>query len=307
VRKLYALPLGLIGTGAAGIAYASVIERNWFHLRRFEVPVLPAGRRPIKVLHLSDAHLTPGRKRLINWVRALDELEPDLVVNTGDSISHRDAVPAFLDALGPLLDRPGVFVYGSNDLYSPVFKNPARYLWRTSQSDYKKRRREPDLPYQELGASLSASGWLDLNNRIGRLKVGDLDVEFGGIDDSHIGRDRYDKIAGPVDPRADLNIGVLHSPEPRNLDRFTADGYKLLLAGHTHGGQLCVPLYGALVTNCGIDRPRVKGLHRHPAGADGVDAPWLHVSAGLGTSPMAPARFCCPPEASLLTLVPRSG
>jgi predicted MPP superfamily phosphohydrolase len=304
VRKLYALPLGLIGTSAAGLAYASVIERNWFHLRRYEVPVLPAGRQPIKILHISDTHLTPGRKRLINWVRSLDALEPDLVVNTGDTISHPEAVPSFLDALGPLLDRPGVFVYGSNDLYSPVLKNPTRYLWRTSKSDYQKRRREPDLPYRELGASLSAAGWLDLNNRIGRLKVGDLDVEFGGIDDSHINRDKYDKIAGPVDPQADVNIGVMHSPEPRNLDRFASDGYQLLLAGHTHGGQLCIPLYGALVTNCGIERARVKGLHRHPA-EGGKHAPWLHVSAGLGTSPKAPARFCCPPEASLLTLVPR--
>lgn len=298
MRKLYAAPLALAGTGAVTFGYASVIERNWFRLRRFEVPVLPEGRPPVKVLHLSDAHLTPGRSRLIHWVRSLDALEPDLVVNTGDSLGHPDAIGPFLDALGPLLDRPGVFVYGSNDLYSPVFKNPLRYIWRTSQSDYKKRRREPDLPYRALGSSLQAAGWLDLNNRIGRLKVGGLDVEFGGIDDSHINRDRYDKIAGPVDPQADVHLGVMHSPEPRNMDRFVADGYDLLLAGHTHGGQVCVPFYGALATNSGIDRKRVKGLHKHKGA-------WLHVSAGLGTSPMAPMRFCCPPEASLLTLVPR--
>ncbi|MCW2939947.1 MAG: metallophosphoesterase [Actinomycetia bacterium] len=298
MRKLYAVPLGLVGTGAATLAYASMIERNWFHLRRFEVPVLAPGARSIKILHISDTHLTPGRARLLSWLRKLDELEPDLVVNTGDSVSHPDAVGPFLDALGPLLDRPGVFVYGSNDLYSPVFKNPTRYLWRTSKKDYAVRRRVPDLPYREMGAALMAAGWLDLNNRIGRLKVGPLDVEFGGIDDSHINRDRYDKIAGPVDPQADLRIGVTHSPEPRNLDRFAADGYELLLAGHTHGGQICVPFYGALTTNCGIEPARVKGLHRHGPS-------WLHVSAGLGTSPMAPFRFCCPPEASLLTLVPR--
>jgi predicted MPP superfamily phosphohydrolase len=297
VQKVHAVPLGLIGVCVAGVGYASVVERNWFRLRRIDVPVLAPGRPSVKILHISDAHLTPGRGRLIRWVRALDALEPDLVVNTGDSISHVDAVPSFLDALGPLLDRPGVFVYGSNDMFSPVFKNPARYLWRNSGTDYNKRR-IPDLPFRELGASLSAAGWLDLNNRLGRLKVGDLDVEFGGIDDSHINRDRYDQMAGPVDPRADLHIGVMHSPEPRNMDRFAADGYDLLLAGHTHGGQVCVPFYGALVTNCGIEPARVKGLHRHGAS-------WVHVSAGLGTSPMAPVRFCCPPEASLLTLVPR--
>ncbi|RAY14826.1 metallophosphoesterase [Actinomadura craniellae] len=299
MRKRYAVPLGLIGTGAAGLGYASLIERNWFRLRRFEVPVLAPGTPSVKVLHISDTHLTPGRRRMLSWLRSLHRLEPDLVINTGDTISHPDAIGPFLDALGPLLELPGAFVYGSNDLYSPVFKNPTRYLWRTSQADYAKRRRVPDLPYRELGSSLAAAGWLDLNNRIGRLKVGELDVEFGGIDDSHINRDRYDRIAGPVDPRADVHLGVMHSPEPRNLDRFAADGYDLLLAGHTHGGQVCMPLYGALVTNCGIDRPRVKGLHRH-------DDAWLHVSAGLGTSPTAPVRFCCPPEASLLTLVPRT-
>jgi predicted MPP superfamily phosphohydrolase len=296
VRKAHAVTLGLAAASVTGVAYSSIVERNWFRLRRIDVPVLPPGLPSARILHISDTHLTPRRGRLIRWVRALDGLEPDLVVNTGDSISHPDAVPAFLDALGPLLDRPGVFVFGSNDMYSPVFKNPTRYLWRTSKTDYN-HRRVPDLPYRELGASLSAAGWLDLNNRIGRLKAGPLDIEFGGIDDSHVNRDRYDRVAGPVDPRADLHIAVMHSPEPRNLDRFAADGYDLMLAGHTHGGQVCVPFHGALVTNCGIEPARVKGLHRH-AGA------WLHVSAGLGTSPTAPIRFCCPPEASLLTLLP---
>src|SRR3954447_10525196 len=185
VRKRYAVPLGVVGTGVAGIGYASVIERNWFRLRRFDVPVLAPGQRPIKILHISDTHLTPGRRRLISWVAALDELEPDLVVNTGDSISHPDAIGPFLELLGPLLDRPGVFVYGSNDMYSPVPKNPARYLWRTSRTDYN-RRAVPDLPYRELGAMMSAAGWLDLNNRRGTLKAGDLEIAFGGIHDSHI-------------------------------------------------------------------------------------------------------------------------
>jgi predicted MPP superfamily phosphohydrolase len=91
------------------------------------------------------------------------------------------------------------------------------------------------------------------------------------------------------------------------MSRFAADGYQLLLAGHTHGGQLCLPGKGALVTNCDLEPARVKGLHRHPAGAP-IGRPgssWLHVSAGLGTSPFAPIRFCCRPEATLLTLTPR--
>jgi uncharacterized protein len=293
--------------GGAAFAYGSVVERNWFALRRYEVPVLRAGMAPMRVLHISDAHLTPGRHRLLSWIRSLDALEPDLVVNTGDSIAHPRAVQPFLEALGPLLDRPGVFVYGSNDLYSPAPKNPLRYLWRDSSSE--NRRRVPDLPWAELGEGMAAAGWLDANNKRGRVKAADLDIEVGGVHDSHTKRDRYEDIAGPTDPTADLRLGVMHSPEPRNLDRFAADGYDLLLAGHTHGGQLCVPGYGALVTNCGIDRERVSGLHRHPAGpgAPGEHRAWLHVSTGLGTSPWAPARFACRPEATLLTLVPGIG
>ena len=146
----------------------------------------------------------------------------------------------------------------------------------------------PDLPWPELGAGMEAAGWLNANNKRGRIKAGDLDIEVAGVHDSHIDRDRYDEIAGPADPTADLRLGVMHSPEPSVLDRFAADGYDLLLAGHTHGGQICLPWYGALVTNCGIDRERVRGLHRHPADGDDPERPWLHVSAGLGTSPWAP-------------------
>jgi uncharacterized protein len=289
-------------TAAAGVAatgYAALIERNWFALRRYEVPVLPQGAAPVRVLHISDAHLTPGRGRLISWIRALDKLDPHLVVNTGDSIAHPQAVPPFLAALGPLLDRPGAFVFGSNDLYAPKPRNPARYLWRTSSHVH--RRNEPNLPWEKLRDGMVQAGWIDLNNHRGRLEAGGLDISLAGVHDSHVRRDRYEAVAGPADPSADIRIGVMHSPEPRVLDQFAADGYELLLAGHTHGGQLCLPLVGTLTTNCGIDRDRARGLHRHPVGGQA----WLHVSAGLGTSPWAPARFACRPEASLLTLVPR--
>jgi predicted MPP superfamily phosphohydrolase len=291
--------------GAATVGYATVVERNWFALRQQDLPVLPAGADPVRLLHISDLHLTPGRHRLMAFVRSLAGLQPDLVVNTGDSIAAPDAIGPLLEALGPLLDWPGVFVYGSNDLYSPKPKNPARYLWRTSANEHE--RDAPDLPWEKLGEEFTAAGWLDLNNRRGRLTVNGLDIAFAGVHDSHTSRDRFDQIAGQADPAAALRIGVLHSPEPRVLDQFTADGYDLLLAGHTHGGQLRIPGYGALVTNCGIDRARVLGLSMHPqvARPDGKTA-WLYVSGGLGTSPWAPVRFACRPEATLLTLVPRT-
>src|ERR1700689_885355 len=221
----------LIGTAAAGaglIGYASVIERNWFALRRYDGPVLSPGARPIRLLHISDMHLTPGRHRLLSFIRSLDALQPDLVVNPGDSIAHPDATEPLLDALGPLLDRPGVFVYGSNNLYTPKPRNPVRYLWRDSEL---RARDVPDLPWVELGAGMEAAGWMNANNRRGMIKAGDLTLGGPGRNDPDIHYDRHHEIAGPADPAAALRLGVLHSPEPSVMAKFAAAGYALPLAG----------------------------------------------------------------------------
>ena len=90
--------------------------------------------------------------------------------------------------------------------------------------------------------------------------------------------------------------------ENRVLDAFTDRGADVILAGHTHGGQVCVPGYGALVTNCDIPRKQVKGVS---AWTHGGRTAVLAVSAGLGTSIYAPVRFACRPEVSLLTLTAR--
>lgn len=288
-----------LASGVAGLGYASVIERNAFTLRRYEVPVLDPGSEPLRVLQISDTHLTPGRRRLREWIKGLAELRPDLVINTGDNIAALDAVPVMLEALEPLLALPGAFVFGSNDYYAPRPKNPARYLL----PDKGKRTHGIELPWRELRDGMTAAGWLDANNAKGWLTVGGRRIFLAGVDDPHIQRDRYADVAGPVPQDADLAIGLSHSPEPRVLDEFVSDGFRLLLCGHTHGGQLRVPGYGALVSNCGLDPKLARGLTRWGMG---LDPAWLHVSAGLGTSPYAPVRFACPPEASLLTLVGRA-
>ncbi|ASO17893.1 hypothetical protein FHR81_005382 [Actinoalloteichus hoggarensis] len=289
----------LIGTAALGVAalgYAVGIERTAWALRHATLPVLSPGARPLRVLHISDLHMMPNQRSKQRWVAALDELEPDLVVNTGDNLAHQAAVPSVLRALGPLLDRRGVFVFGSNDYYAPKPKNPARYLLPARTA---KRIHGVPLPWRDLRAALSERGWLDLTHRRRTFSVQSNTIVAAGVDDPHLRRDRYADIAGIPDPKARLRLGVTHSPEPHVLDAFAADGYDLVLAGHTHGGQLRVPGYGALVTNCGIDRSRARGVSRWGAHT------WLNVSAGLGTSPYAPVRFACRPEASLLTLVPR--
>ncbi len=297
-----AWPLGLLGAAAAGLAYASLYEVRAFSLREFTVPVLPAGSDPLRILHLSDAHMTPSQHHKQEWLRTLAELEPDLVVNTGDNLGHMDALPSVLSAYGDLLDLPGVFVFGSNDYYSPTRKNPALYLvGGTGTSNGRNawwRTRTKDLPFEPMRRAFTERGWTDLSNTHGSLDVAGRRLAFVGVDDPHLGYDELDD--EPADASADLAIGVAHAPYLRVLDRWNELGYPLIMAGHTHGGQLCVPFYGALVTNCDLDRKRAKGLNTHST--PGHDPSWLHVSAGLGTSPYAPVRFACRPEATLLTL-----
>ncbi len=280
------------GAIVAGVGYASLIERNAFVVREATMPVLAPGSAPLRVLHISDIHMRPQQKRKQAWLRELAGWQPDLVVNTGDNLSHPRAVPTVVQALGDLLSVPGVFVFGSNDYFAPRLKNPLHYVTNPTH-----RVHGAPLPWQDLRAAFTERGWLDLTHTRRELQVGGLRIAAAGVDDPHLKRDRHDTVAGPADRTANLTLGLTHSPEPRVLDRFATDGYQLVLAGHTHGGQLRLPFYGALVTNCELDRSRAKGVSRWGSQTG------LHVSAGIGTSPFAPFRFCCRPEASLLTLV----
>jgi predicted MPP superfamily phosphohydrolase len=301
MRWFTAVPTAAVATGGAVAAYATLYERTRWTLRRFDVPVLAPGSRPLTILHVSDLHMTAGQRDKQEWVAALAELEPDLVIDTGDNLAGADAVPPTLKALDPLLDRPGAFVMGSNDYFAPRPKNPLKYFRKNH-----KRVHGEKLPWRDLRDGMTSRGWLDLDNARGELMVDGRRIVLAGVNDSHLRLDRYDEVAGRADHEADVRIGLAHSPEPRVLDRFAADGYDLLLCGHTHGGQLRIPFYGALVTNCGIDRDRVRWLHRWaPTGPGRPSGTWLHVSAGLGTSPYAPFRLACPPEATLLTLTAR--
>lgn len=312
MRARYGIPLkitaGVAATAAAGLVYAAGFEARSFRLRRVTVPVLPPGMDDLRVLQVSDVHMVCGQDKKRGWLQKLAGLRPDFVVNTGDNLSDTEAVPELLDALGPLMEFPGVYVFGSNDYYGPRFRNPARYLLEKAQGRHGLNGNKPVVgavhnPWEGMKDAFDAAGWVDLTNTRGRLKLPQADLAFTGLDDPHIKRDRYEKVAGGPEQSADFSLGIVHAPYLRALDAFTADGYELVLAGHTHGGQLCVPFYGALVTNCDLDTDRVKGLSTHTAGGH---TSYLHVSAGCGTNRFTPVRFACPPEATLLTLTARA-
>ncbi len=299
---------GAMLAGAAVSAYARW-EASSYRIRRLTAAALPRDADPLRIMHLSDLHMTPRRRRLQDWVATLAELRPDLVVVTGDFLSHRDAVDPVVRALEPLMfSAPGVFVLGSNDYFAPRPINPFAYF--AGPSDLHPDRAE--LPWRDLVDRIGTAGWQHLPNARTLISAGGLRIDVRGVDDPHIERDDYTLIAGSADPAADLSLGVAHAPYLRVLDAMAADGVDVALAGHTHGGQVCLPGYGALVTNCDLDRRRARGLSTHARplmefAPHDRDEMVLHVSGGLGTSPYAPVRLACPPEATLLTLAPKPG
>lgn len=305
------------GAGLGAFAWGSLIERRLFTLRQVTVPVLAPGSDPIRVLHLSDLHMAPWQTDKQDWVRSLAALKPDLVVNTGDNLGHVDGIAGIERALEPFRGIPGVFVNGSNDFVGPQPKNPLKYFAGPSK---RSDRTTDALDTDRLHEFFAKLAWIDLNNAAAALDLNGTHLEFVGVDDPHIARDRLDLITGAIDDlRADdplsdevwpdpakaqenrptLTVAVTHAPYQRVLNSFVNHGAQLILAGHTHGGQVCVPGFGALVTNCDIPRRQVKGLSLWNTG---LRTSYLHVSAGLGTSIYAPVRFACPPEATMLTL-----
>jgi predicted MPP superfamily phosphohydrolase len=241
--------------------------------------------------------------------------KPDLVVLTGDNFARADGLPVILDALAPLLTCPGAFVFGSNDYVSARWRNPARYvaarILGRDMPDAGSALSEDqfDLPWTDLRDALTRAGWLDLNNARAQVTVAGSRVRLVGLDDPHIGRDRLPSREGEGFGKggAAIVLGVVHAPYQRALRALADDGAHLVLAGHTHGGQVALPGYGALVANCDLGTARARGLHGWPGprpDAPGGEASiWLHVSCGLGTSPYAPVRVAARPEAVLLTLV----
>jgi predicted MPP superfamily phosphohydrolase len=274
-------------TGTA-VGVGALLEPHFPVLRRETVQV---GAGPLTVLHVSDLHLLPRHGRRSRWIASLAELRADLVVATGDLWSSPRSLPLLGATLGALTadGTPGVFVPGNNDYYSPLPPSIRGYF-----TGGEPKRRGPDMPWDRVVRMLEDLGWTDLTHRRTTLSLAGRDVTLTGTDDAHLRRDRYAKVAGPVGPG--LAIGVTHTPQRRVLDAFAADGHQLLLAGHTHGGQLRLPVLGPAVTNCDLERSRARGLSPHGSA-------WLHVSAGLGTSPYAPVRLFCRPEATLLTLL----
>lgn len=287
--------LGAAAAGVLGLGYAGLVERRILRLRHMTVPALrPDATRPLRLLHLSDLHAAPWQRHKLGFVAEALRCGPDVVVATGDLLGHPDAVDPVVEVLAEAArGRLALAVLGSNDVFGPQPKNPARYLAGPSRPEGGVR-----LDTQRLVDGLQAAGWHVFRNRRALLTSSAGPIDVAGLGDPHAGWDRPEDIDwGPPGEPVALRLGLVHAPYLRAVDAFDREDFDLLLAGHTHGGQLRLPGVGALVDNCDLPLDQARGLSRH-------GSLWLHVSAGLGESVYAPVRFACPPEVGVLDLVP---
>ncbi len=280
--------LGTVGlaAGAWGLA-----EARTYRLRRREI-LLPGRASPVaanadslharaagetgtgpsprlRILHLSDLHLLARQHGKQKWIASLAGLEPDLVVLTGDLIAEEDAIGPVIRTLDAFAAIPGVYVFGSNDYWAPRFKNPLTYLELSNGIKAATLADHHELPWRDMDAQLHGLGWTNLTNTRARIDIKGWSLDFVGVDDPHIDHDAYPappaNLPKPAWPsRGHLRIGVSHAPYRRILDAMTTEGCHLILAGHTHGGQLCMPWAGALVTNCDLPRSLASGLFQWP-------------------------------------------
>ena len=287
----------LVGAGAlaaTALAWGVLVERRWYALRHVTVPVLgPEATQPLRVLHLSDLHQLPGQGHRLDFVRSCLDTGPDLVIVTGDLLESDASIPQVVDTLAEAVSgRVGLVVLGAHDYWGATAKNPAEYLFAPGRRRYGRR-----LDTQRLIDGFTDAGYDVVNNTRQTVKTPAGLVDVMGLGDPHVNLDRPDLVAedAPVDDVA-LRLGLVHAPYRRSLDELSLRGAQLVLTGHTHGGQLRVPLAGALVNNSDLPLRQSRGLSRY-------GDLWLHVSAGLGHSRFAPVRFSCRPEATILDLV----
>ena len=225
----------------------------------------------LRIAHLSDFHLgMRGRSRhavahAVEWV---DERQPDLTLITGDLLTRASGE----DTLRGLLPRlPRAYaILGNHDL--AISRDP--FVERTFVRDLSPVRLLSDegVTLDVRGRRVYVAG-ADPRSRWARSRPQPRDLAVGRDD-------------------ADLRILLLHFPAL--VDRVPPGAFDLVLAGHMHDGQICVPYPGGKLRLAHLKARYTRGLYRTHAGA-------MHVSAGLGTT-FVPFRFAARPDATELVL-----
>ena len=268
----------MAAAGVAALAYSTQVEPFWLkHLAvELKLPRWPRALDGMTVLHLSDLHVHPRHSRGHDLIRRAMHTSADLVLMTGDYGDVPDHAPLAAEFLRPARGRLGTFaVLGNHDYAAWPYRRPHRF---TDQSGL------------AVASALEATGITVLRNQSIRLDVDGHPLWIVGLDDPHTFHDNPEMAFDRV-PADATSIALAHSWEP--APEIAERGSALLLAGHTHGGQIRLPFFAPPVHNTYHRPTRVGGLFW-------VDDMAVSISHGLGAS--IKIRFMVRPQAVLFTL-----
>ena len=266
-RRIF-LALALFGFGC--FAYAYFIEPYWLEVTHVKIQSakLSRGTLPIRIVHISDMHSDPQARLEKRLPEVVARQNPDLIIFTGDCLNSAAALPVFKACLASLTNIAPTFVVKGN--WDTAF-------WR-------------DLKVFE------GTGATELDGAAQAIKIGETNVWVAGI---AVGNEvRLKQLLDSV-PSELIAIFLYHYPDliPEIAERRV----DLYCAGHTHGGQVALPFYGALVTLSKFGKQYESGLYH-------INRTALYVNRGIGMEGgLAPrVRFCARPEVTVIEISPEA-
>lgn len=266
-----------------------ILEPSFFRITRFESPCSKLNR-PLQILHLSDIHFSGPHANLARFFDRLSQLEPDLIVITGDVIDCREGVAYAAQELAKLHAKLGIFaVMGNHDYYNYRLYD---CLFRNFQGEKHPLQRNGTLRLRAVYKKLKIK---ELRNYSIHLDADGQRIGIHGVDDPVTGHADLTRIR-PEKGRGVVNLLLSHTLDV--VCGLSDHEIDVCFSGHTHGGQVCIPGWGAIVTHSRIGRRYASGLHR-----------FMNilccVSRGISSSRFMRIRFFSRPEAILLTLHPQ--
>jgi len=276
--------------GLATAVYATRVDPRRYRLEKLTVTTDGAcsPARPLKILHISDLHLSYPESHKIEFLKKITQEEYDLIALTGDIIENYTGLP-YLRSILSRKPRLGAYaVLGNHDYYAySMFHKTVGRLFRRFRHPRERRDVQP------LIEALQQSGFTVLRNSA--VHHAEAGLHVLGVDYPTLHPELLQDLVAEAGA-GDYIVVLFHMPI--HLDNIVRTGAHLALGGHTHGGQIRIPGLGAIITDSELPRRDASGLFRRQATA-------FHISRGLGADPRTNIRFNCPPAATVLEVVRR--
>ncbi|RJP31004.1 MAG: hypothetical protein C4527_08690 [Candidatus Omnitrophota bacterium] len=269
-------------SAALGIsAYSLLCEPRRFRIHRRTINLPGRLLPPLTILHLSDFHFYHGRTARVRFLHSLAAEPVDFIFITGDLIDDDSGIDLCLQALRPLQARYGIYcVFGNHDYVHIGFRD----LFHRTGAPPRRRYHFNDV--NRLMDALRDMGITVLQNERTEVNVEGTVFTIAGIDDPYLYRDDIAKTFDGYEKENPCFV-LVHTPD--RYAEISAYHPVMVFSGHTHGGQVCLPFVGPIVTRTTAPRQFTSGLVR-------MNGSVFHTTRGVGSGRLTRPRLFCPPE-----------